>query len=73
MGPIAGANVIAIPIIPIALPRFSGGYKLKITVCTSGIITPAPVACSNLPTNKIEKLGAMALTIVPIEKVQQNL
>ena len=44
VGAMAGAKIIAKPIVPIILPRFSLGYKYKITVINRGIIIPAPMA-----------------------------
>jgi hypothetical protein len=44
VGAMAGAKIIAKPIVPMMLPRFSLGYKYKITVIIRGIIIPAPIA-----------------------------
>src|SRR5699024_8778137 len=64
-GPMAGANEITNPAIPIANPRFSKG-KININiVIINGINTPAPIAWIIRPTIKNEKLGVIKQTNVP--------
>ena len=65
VGPIAGANMITSPILPIAAPLFSGGYRRRIVFINTGIINPVPAACNKRPINNIENPGAIALTSVP--------
>ena len=49
-GPAAGAQLITMPAMPMAVPRFSGGKMSMGTTPTSGSCTPAPAACSTRPT-----------------------
>ena len=69
VGPIAGATPTAKPVKPMAVPRFSGGNKLSMMFCSSGIVIPTPNAWIKRPANNIGKLLAMNATKVPIPKI----
>ena len=64
-GPAAGAQLITMPDMPMAVPRFSGGKMSMGTTATSGSCTPAPAACRMRPTRSASKLGAMPQSAVP--------
>ena len=64
-GPAAGAQLITMPAMPMAVPRFSGGKMSMGTTPTSGSCTPAPAACRMRPTMSNSKLGAAAHNAVP--------
>src|SRR5699024_8058490 len=69
VGPIAGANIMTNPTIPMIFPRLCGGYINKNTLNNIGINNPVPAACINRPINSTEKVGAEAAIIVPTVKV----
>ena len=64
-GPAAGAQLITMPAMPMAVPRFSGGKMSMGTTPTSGSCTPAPAACSTRPTMRSSNEGAAAHSAVP--------
>ena len=64
-GPAAGAQLITMPAMPMAVPRFSGGKMSMGTTPTSGSCTPAPAACSTRPTMSSSNVGAPAHSAVP--------
>lgn len=65
VGPSAGANATISPKNPMAVPRLSGGNTVNSTVCMSGMVMPAPRACTMRPASSISKLCAAAHTPVP--------
>ena len=65
-GPAAGAQLITIPAVPIAVPRFSGGKMSIGTTATSGSWMPAPAACNTRPTSSNSNVGAIAAQTVPM-------
>ncbi len=64
-GPAAGAQLITMPAMPMAVPRFSGGKMSMGTTPTSGSCTPAPAACRMRPTMSSSNAGAAAHSAVP--------
>ena len=69
VGPTAGASPMAIPTIPIALPRCSGGKTDSMIVWLRGMVTPTARAWMIRATIKIWKLGATKAITVPSRKV----
>ncbi|MNI71139.1 hypothetical protein D3C73_1269970 [compost metagenome] len=61
----AGAKLIASPIIPIVNPRLATGIRIKVSVCTKGSMIPTPTACTILPVSSSPKLGETAHRSVP--------
>ena len=55
VGPIAGAMLIAMPTLPIAIPRRVTGNTEKTVICKTGHITPVPIASRVRPTRAIIK------------------
>ncbi|MNC30471.1 hypothetical protein D3C75_787560 [compost metagenome] len=71
-GPVAGANMMTSPTKPIAAPRCSGGYTMRIVLNMSGINSPIPTACKTRANINISKLKASAAIKVPaIELVSE--
>src|SRR5699024_6720661 len=66
VGPIAGANMITNPTIPITAPLRRGGKMRRNVLNIIGINNPVPAACKKRPDNNIGKVGAIAQIIVPI-------
>ena len=67
VGPIAGATPMAIPTIPIMVPRFSGG-KIDIAIdCPNGVKIPPPRAATIRPVKSMAKLLAQKQIIFPIK------
>ena len=56
---------MAIPIVPMATPRRSGGKIVTITLDPSGINIPAPMACNTRPVIIIGKFVEIAQTNDP--------
>jgi len=65
----AGATDITIEILPMVLPRPSGGTSCMTVVISSGIMIAVPVACTTRPTTSSSSPGETAQTSVPIEKI----
>src|SRR5699024_8678019 len=68
-GPMAGANAITRPTVPITVPRFSTGKINKSTVIINGSTIPAPAACTIRPTINNGKLGAGTQNNVPTANI----
>src|SRR5699024_9259591 len=66
VGPIAGANMITNPTIPITAPLRRGGKMRRNVLNIIGINNPVPAACKKRPDYNIGKVGAIAQIIVPI-------
>ena len=69
LGPMAGANAMTMPKIPIAEPRRSTGKVSMSTVMTIGIRMPAPAACRRRPMSSTAKSGAMPAMRLPTAKM----
>ena len=65
VGPMAGANATTRPKKPMAVPRLLGGNTVNSTVCMSGMVMPAPRACTMRPASSISKTCALAHSTVP--------
>ena len=65
VGPMFGANPIAMPEMPIAVALRPSGKRVMAIVCTSGKSMPAATACAKRPKNSTPKLGAIAETSAP--------
>ena len=57
VGPIAGANMMTSPIVPIAAPRLCGGKMTRIVLNISGSSSPVPKACTILAAKRNGKDG----------------
>ncbi|MNQ86791.1 hypothetical protein D3C85_1019930 [compost metagenome] len=51
---------MAMPIVPMAAPRLSGGKTVRNTFITRGMMMPAPPAWMIRPISMMEKVGATA-------------
>ena len=49
VGPMAGATAIAMPTMPIAMPRRASGKMENTVICNTGHITPVPTASRKRP------------------------
>src|ERR1700712_3558132 len=67
VGPIAGATEMTIEILPIVLPRLSGGTRFMTVVINNGIMIAVPEACTIRPSTRTAKPGANAEISVPPE------
>ncbi|SPU21466.1 Uncharacterised protein [Niallia circulans] len=65
VGPIAGANIMTSPTIPMAAPRRSIGITAKMTFVSRGIMSAVPTACVNRPTSNIANTGLNPAINVP--------
>ena len=65
-GPIRYDTPKTAPIIPSALPRFSGGNVSPMKALATGKIPPAPKPCIALPTSRIFNDGEVAVINDPI-------
>lgn len=59
-GPIAGANPMMMPIIPMALPRLSRGNMSRMSENTVGMRMPVALAWQMRPKNRNANVGAQA-------------
>ena len=57
VGPMAGANAMTRPKMPMAAPRFSTGKLTRSTVMDMGMRMPAPMACTRRPARSTGKFG----------------
>ena len=73
LGPMAGANAMTMPKMPMAEPRRSGGNVSMSTVMTIGMRMPAPAACSKRPTSSTAKFGAMPASRLPTAKMASEM
>ena len=67
VGPIAGATDMTMEILPMVLPRWSGGTSVITVVISSGIMIAVPTAWTTRPAISSSIPGAMAQTRVPAE------
>ena len=66
VGPIAGATLMAMPTVPIAMPRRDNGYIEKTVICRTGHITPPPMASSIRPISTSANVGPSQANMEPI-------
>ena len=64
-GPMFGANPIAMPAMPIAVPFCPLGKRVIAIDCRTGSVMPAPTACSTRPKTSTPNVGASASTMPP--------
>ena len=64
-GPMLGANPMAMPAMPMAVPFCPGGKRVMAMDCTSGKVMPAATACSTRPATKTAKQSETKLTSDP--------
>ncbi len=57
VGPIAGATAIAMPTMPIAMPRLSSGKIENTVICRTGHMTPVPTASRKRPNSASGNVG----------------
>ncbi len=69
VGPMAGATDITIEMLPMVLPRDSGGTRFITVVISSGIMIAVPTACTTRPSTSSPSPGATAQSSVPRVKV----
>ena len=67
VGPMAGANEIAMVMFPMTTPRRSAGTSVSTVVISNGIITAVPEACTTRANSSIQKPGETAASKVPAE------
>ncbi len=69
VGPMAGATDMTIEMLPMVLPRDSGGTRVITVVISSGIMMAVPTAWMTRPNTKSSRPGERAQISVPTEKI----
>ena len=69
VGPIAGATLIAMPTVPMAMPRRSSGKIVNTEICSTGHMTPVPMASRRRPSSTSTKLVPTQASSEPSVKI----
>ena len=68
MGPMLGANPMAMPAMPMVVPVRSLGKRVMASDCTSGSVMPVATACSTRPSTSVKNVRAIRSTAEPARK-----
>ena len=73
VGPMLGANPIAMPAMPMAVPFCPLGKRIMAMDCTSGSVMPAANACITRASTSTGKFGATNATSEPAKKTPSTM